>query len=157
MSDNRDEAGRFRQGCSGNPAGRPLGARNKSTRVVEALFGEHAEALAQVLLHKALAGEDFALKLVMQRAAPAPKGRPVEIALPEMDTAGQVKAAMAATARAIAAGEITPAEGEIVSQVIERQRRVVETADLERRLERVEDEDRAERAGPGGRSRWWRR
>ena len=133
--DGRDESGRFMPGFVANPAGRPVGARNKSARIFEAAIADHAEAIAMVLLHKALAGEDLALRLVVQRAAPMPKGRPVELDIPRVTSLAQVKAALDATAQAVAAGEITPAEGEMVSQMIDRQRQAVEAANFQRRLD----------------------
>ena len=38
----------WQKGQSGNPNGRPRGARNKSTIAAEKLFGEKAEALTKV-------------------------------------------------------------------------------------------------------------
>jgi hypothetical protein len=37
----------FTPGCSGNPAGRPKGARNRSTLALETLLDGQAEALTQ--------------------------------------------------------------------------------------------------------------
>ena len=50
--------------------------------------------------------------------------------------------AVSATARAMAEGEITPEEAMTAAGIFELQRRAVETADLERRLARLEDEAR---------------
>jgi len=44
---------RFRTGRSGNPSGRPPGARNKTTLAVEALFDGEAESLTRNRLSRA--------------------------------------------------------------------------------------------------------
>src|SRR5712691_6144293 len=46
----------FEPGQSGNPSGRPKGARNKATLVVEALLENEAEALTRKVIDLALAG-----------------------------------------------------------------------------------------------------
>ena len=47
---------RFKPGKSGNPAGKPKGARNKSTLAAEALLDGEAEALTRKAVQMALAG-----------------------------------------------------------------------------------------------------
>ena len=42
---------RFRKGQSGNPSGRPRGARNKATLAVEALLGRSLSNLQRQVLH----------------------------------------------------------------------------------------------------------
>ncbi|GMG81635.1 hypothetical protein LNKW23_08480 [Paralimibaculum aggregatum] len=42
----RDGAGRWKKGISGNPSGRPRGARNHATTAAAALLDGEAEALA---------------------------------------------------------------------------------------------------------------
>ena len=69
-SDNTGEqqAGRFRKGQSGNPAGRPRGARNSATLAVEAMLDGEAEALTRKAIDMALAGDTVALKIFTHRA-----------------------------------------------------------------------------------------
>ena len=50
----------FRRGESGNPAGRPIGARHKATIVAEALLDGEAEGLTRKVLEMALAGDTVA-------------------------------------------------------------------------------------------------
>ena len=52
----RDENGRFVKGCSGNPGGRPLGARNKATETAELVLDCEAEALTRWLWSSRSAG-----------------------------------------------------------------------------------------------------
>ena len=77
----------FTPGCSGNPAGRPKGARNRSTLALETLLDGQAEALTQKAIELALAGDMAALRLCLDRILPARKDRPVSIEMPTIDTA----------------------------------------------------------------------
>jgi hypothetical protein len=51
------QAGRFQKGQSGNPYGRPRGARNSATVVAEALLDGEAEALTRKAIEMALGGD----------------------------------------------------------------------------------------------------
>jgi hypothetical protein len=93
-------AGQLKPGQSGNPAGRPCGARNKATLTIAALL---------------------------------------ELDLADGKAADDVLASLAATVRAMAEGTISPLEAADVAEVLEGQRRAIETHDLERRLRRLEE------------------
>ena len=79
----RNTAGQFSVGNSG----RPKGARNKKTLAIESLLEGQAEALTQTAISKALDGDSMALRLCMERIAPAPKDNPVSFTLPQMNNA----------------------------------------------------------------------
>jgi hypothetical protein len=130
--------GQFRKGQSGNPGGRPRGARNKATLAIAALLDEAGPRLLQEGIDRALDGDSLLLRCCIVRLAPAPRGRPVELDLAEGSAAGDVLASMTATVRAMAEGALSPLEANDVAQVIEGQRRAIETEDLERRLTRLE-------------------
>ena len=83
MKNGRNTAGKFTSGNSG----RPKGARNKKTLAIESLLEGQAEALTQTAISKALDGDSMALRLCMERIAPAPKDNPVVFALPNMNNA----------------------------------------------------------------------
>ena len=83
MKNGRNTAGKFTSGNSG----RPKGARNKKTKAIETLLEGQAEALTQTAISKALDGASMALRLCMERIAPAPKDNPVSFALPNMTSA----------------------------------------------------------------------
>lgn len=73
----------FRRGESGNPAGRPIGARHKATVAAEALLDGEAERLTRKVLEMALAGDIVAMRLCLERILPPRRERPVRFKLPE--------------------------------------------------------------------------
>jgi hypothetical protein len=131
--------GQFKKVQSGNPAGRPRGARNRATLMIAALLDEEGPRLMREAIDRALDGDSLLLRCCVTRMVPVPRGRPVELDLAEGSAAGDVLASLTATVRAMAEGTISPLEAADVAEVLEGQRRAVETGDLERRLTRLED------------------
>ncbi len=115
--------GHFKPGQSGNPAGRPRGARNKATLATLALLDEAAPRLVREAIDRALDGDSLLLRCCVTRMVPVPRGRPVELDLAEGSAAGDVVASLAATVRAMAEGAISPLEAADVAEVLEGQRR----------------------------------
>jgi len=111
--------GRFKPGKSGNPAGKPRGARHKTTLAVQALFDGEAEALTRKAVELALAGDITALRLCLERIAPARKDYPVTISLPEIKNAADAPQVMLALLRAIGNGDITPGEAGEVAKLVD--------------------------------------
>jgi hypothetical protein len=136
----RDQAGRFVPGASGNPRGKPQGARNRAISALETLMGNSAEDVAMAVIKAAEGGDTAAARLVLERVMPARKDSPIAIDLPAMDSAAGLVEAGQAILAAVASGEITPNEADALMSLIERQRRIVETADLEARLAALEGE-----------------
>jgi Family of unknown function (DUF5681) len=131
----RDSSGRFMPGASGNPAGKLPGTRNRKTVLAEALRDGEDQSVARVVIDKALAGDAVAARFLLGLLSPKPRGRPIELDLPEDARAGDILAAFDATLAAMAAGEITPDEALIVTKVLDARRRAIETLALERRVE----------------------
>jgi hypothetical protein len=134
LSGDRDPRGRF---AGGNP-GRPRGARNHATRAAESLLEGQTEALTTKAIEMALAGDITALRLCLDRILPVRKDRPVEVDLPVVETAADHAPALAAVAAAVALGDLAPAEGKAVAEVLELHRKAIETAELERRISDLE-------------------
>ncbi|MFM8939816.1 MAG: DUF5681 domain-containing protein [Phenylobacterium sp.] len=139
MTDPRNNAPRTRGRpfAPGNP-GRPKGARHKVSRAVEALLEGEAEALTRKAVAAALDGDMTALRLCLDRIAPARRDAPVTFDLGVLDGPA---AALEATARAIeamAAGELTPTEAAAVVALLESYRKSFETVEIERRLAALE-------------------
>src|SRR3954463_11789814 len=76
----------FQKGQSGNPRGRPPGARNRATQAIEALLDGEAETITRKAVELAKAGDTVALRLCLDRLAPVRKDRPVTFALPRIET-----------------------------------------------------------------------
>ena len=60
---------KFVKGQSGNPAGRPVGSKNKCTQFRELLEND-LPALVSVLRDKALEGDMHAMRLLLERLVP---------------------------------------------------------------------------------------
>ncbi len=60
----------FAPGQSGNPNGRPKGARGKATMIAEALLDGEAEKLTRKAIEMAMAGSEPCLRLCMERILP---------------------------------------------------------------------------------------
>jgi hypothetical protein len=104
----RDAAGRFVPGASGNPAGKRPGTRNRKTVLAEALRDGEDNAVARVVIDKAIGGDGVAARFLLGLISPKPRGRAIALDLPEGTRPGDVVAAFDATFAAMAAGEITP-------------------------------------------------
>ena len=98
----------FKPGQSGNPDGRPRGARNATTLALEALLDGQANALTQKAIDLALTGDMAALRLCLDRILPPRKDRPVIFTLPDINSAQDAAAVVSSVLAAVATGEITP-------------------------------------------------
>jgi Family of unknown function (DUF5681) len=83
----------FVKGQSGNPAGRPRGARNRKTRIVEAMLDAEDKGLVRQVIEQALAGDPTALRLCMERLAPRRRDRGVPPRANTMKTDGAMGSA----------------------------------------------------------------
>ncbi|MBI3516004.1 MAG: hypothetical protein HY060_18375, partial [Proteobacteria bacterium] len=79
VSDIRDARGRFRPGSSGNPVGKPKGCQNWSTRLTPFLQDDDFETFARKLIDAARDGNMTAIRMLLDRFDPKPRGRPVGI------------------------------------------------------------------------------
>ena len=121
----------------GNP-GRPKGSRHRATQAVEALLEGQTEALTQAAIDKALEGDTTALRLCLDRIAPARKDAAVSFDLPEIETMDDAVNAARAILRAVADGDVTPLEAATVMAVVEQFRRALETTEIEARITALE-------------------
>jgi hypothetical protein len=114
----------FEPGRSGNPAGKLPGTRHRATIAIQSLLDGEAEALTRKAIELALAGDVACLRLCIDRIAPAPRTRSVELDLPRVgarswDVAESTIESLGKIAAAAAAGTITPAEAVDLVAVVE--------------------------------------
>ena len=134
MKNGRNTAGQFSAGNSG----KPRGSRNKATLAIESLLQGQAEALTQTAVTKALDGDIVALRLCLERIAPAPKDQPVSFSLPKMHNAMDASEAAGSMLTVVSEGELTPIEATRVMGLIDSYRRTLELTEIEARLKALE-------------------
>ena len=108
----------FKPGQSGNPNGRPKGARNRATLAAEALLDGEADALTRKAIELAMAGDTMALRLCLERVLPPRKDRPIALSIPPIESADDAAQAASAVLAAVAAGQITLSEGSGMVELI---------------------------------------
>jgi len=118
--------------------GKPKGARHKTTLAIEGLLDGQAEALTQAAIDKALSGDTVALRICLDRIAPARKDAAVSFDMPAIETMEDATNAARAIVRAVADGDVTPLEAATVMTVVDQFRRALETTEIERRITALE-------------------
>ena len=81
----------------------------------------------------------MALRLCLDRIAPARKDAPISISLPPVTSAADAVAASSALLDAMAAGDISPGEAAPVMALLVSHKGLIEVADLERRIAALEE------------------
>jgi Family of unknown function (DUF5681) len=128
----------FQSGQSGNPAGRPKGARGKAAMLAESMFDGEAEAIIRAAIDLAKAGEAAALRVCLDRIAPRPKDRAISFDLPPLQSAGDAASALAAITAAVTAGDLTPSEAGELFKLVDGFARMLEARIFEERVARLE-------------------
>ncbi|MGH6792842.1 MAG: DUF5681 domain-containing protein [Methyloceanibacter sp.] len=131
-------ASRFKPAQSGNPSGRPRGARNKATIAAEALLDGEAEAITRKAIEAAKDGDMVAIRLCLERIVAPRKDRHVSFTLPPMDKASDAAAAAASIIGAVSNGELTPGEASTLLASVDNYTRILAVTDLETRIEQLE-------------------
>ena len=132
----RNTDGTFSNGNVGKTKGT---TRNKKTLAIESLLEGQAEALTQTAISKALEGDGLALRLCMERIAPAPKDNSVSFPLLEMKDAMDASKAASSILTAVSEVELSPIEGIRVMGLIDSYRRTLELTEIEERLQALEN------------------
>lgn len=128
---------KFKPGQSGNPGGRPKGALDRRS-TFRNLIADEAEALIKKVVEMAKAGDMAALRVCVDRILPPVKETPLRCKLPPITKPEDCKVAQAAILAAVADGEMLPSEGQVLSGLVEQQRRTFETTEIAARLDAIE-------------------
>lgn len=134
----RNQSGQWIKGISGNPKGTKTGSRHRVTQAAENVLNGESEALSRKLIEKALDGDVNALRICMDRILPPRKDRTIAMKLKGIKRPGDLIKIMHQITQAVAKGEISPQEGSALSNMVETQRRTLETGDVAKRLEALE-------------------
>lgn len=127
----------FRKGDRGGP-GRPAGSRNRASLLLDRLAETDAEDVLRRVIASAKNGNLRAAEILLSRAWPVRKGRPVAFDLPTTVTTDAIGAALDAVLQATARGELTPDEAAAIGSVLEVRRRAIEQIEIEGRLAALE-------------------
>ena len=127
---------KFQPGHSGNPAGRPPGARNKKTLALEAAYEAKAEEAVNDIMERAKSGDPAAMRLCMERAVPTGRHRRFAFALPPISTPEDAEAAIDAVMDGLAEGVLSLPE---VAELLRLVERLLEMAESMREMKRVRD------------------
>ena len=135
----RTKDGQFKKGTSGNPSGRPTGSRNRATLMAEQYLEGEAEQLTRKVVDLAKGGNILALRLCLERVIPIRRERSIELELPPAHNALDLAANLQRILAAVGEGRITPGEAQALTEVVGSQAHLFETADMERRLQELEE------------------
>ena len=115
----RTPKGQFKNGSSGNPAGRPAGSRNKNTLACEQLLDGEAELVMRKAVELAKEGNVQAIKLCVERILPVRKERCINLDLTPIEEREFVllPGRFEEITLAVAEGKITPGEGELLASI----------------------------------------
>lgn len=129
----------FKPGQSGNPSGKPKGTRHKATQAALALLEGETEALTRKAVELALEGDTTALKLCLDRIAPAikPAAQTIHLNIP---APGNLTDTARAFVAAAANGDIPP---DIAAQMVSAVASVARVEELEQLKDRMEALERA--------------
>jgi hypothetical protein len=129
--------------------GRPKGSRNKTTVIAQQILDQYAESLISQGIILAGKGNAPLVKLFLEHILPVRRDNPVRLKLPEIETVRDLGSAGSVIVKNVASGKITPQEADKITDVLEKHRKGLETAELLARLERLEriEDDRRKRGG----------
>ena len=128
---------KFQAGQSGNPSGKPVGAKDKRTALRE-LLNPHAPALVEKAVQKALEGDTSALKLCLDRCIAPLRSTTGSVAI---ESGGSLPERGQKTLDAIYTGEIDALTGSALLGALADQAKLVEMTEFEERLRKLEEQE----------------
>lgn len=128
---------RFEPGKSGNPKGRPRGVPDRRNQWREVL-AEHLPEMIDKLIGRAKAGDEFAIKLILERVAPPLRPQSQSVVLPSLEIAEGIAAKAEAVLEALGAGQLSVDTGRNLLEAIATVAKIAEINDLLKRVETLE-------------------
>jgi hypothetical protein len=126
----------WQPGQSGNPSGRPAGARNRKTVIADE-FAKDGSAVAQVVIAAAKAGDMQAANLVLSRLSPPLRARAEKVQF-ELTPDAPLTTQAQQILTAVAAGDVDPETGQLLINCIASFAGLKATDELEARLAALE-------------------
>ena len=129
----RDRAGKWKPGQSGNPGG-----RSGQTQELRARLAEGADAVTKKVLTAAKKGDMQACRLILERLVPPikPTAETVCFDLDDTDLPSAAKSIL----RAVAAGELPPDQCKALIEGLVAVARVIEVAELQKAVEELREQ-----------------
>ena len=125
----------FKKGESGNPDGRPKGAKDKRTQYRE-LFDPHADDLIQKAIDLALAGDTACLKMCIDRLVSPFRAKNATVTLDDIE--GTLTEKGEKIIMSMGSGELSPSDASSMLSALAAQARIIEIEELEKRVSDLE-------------------
>ena len=129
---------RFEKGHPGGP-GRPRGSRNATNLLLDQIAEGEAATMVRKMIESACEGDKAAARLVLGRIWSAPKGRPLDIDLPDIQDPEDLLFAHAEVVSAVGEGRLTPQEGASLSALLDTHRRAFELVAQDQKIDQLDD------------------
>ena len=118
--------------------GRPKGSRNKRTLEAQKLLEKYSEPLVGKCIAEALDGNIHALRICVERVVPVRRENPFRLKMDSLQNGGELAEGVENVVQAVAEGHLSPTAGEAIARILEIQRNIIETRELEARIEELE-------------------
>jgi hypothetical protein len=113
------------------------------------ILAEYGDALTRKCVAMALKENPVAMRVCMERLLPVRRDQPVRFKFPQVRTAAEADQALNALLQGSARGQLTPTETKQMAEILEGKRRMIETLELEQRIQALESTLTADSDGDG--------
>ena len=139
---------RFQKGQSGNPAGRPRGARNKPATALEKIVAREGQAIVQAAIELAKKGDSTPLRMFIDRLLPQRKREPVKFKLRPIETPADTVTALADISAGVGDGLLAPSEAAELGKVVDQFVRALTARGLDERMTAIEERQKITAGAP---------
>ncbi len=131
----------WQPGQSGNPNGCPTGSRRKNFVRCDKILEQSAPELITRLIENALSGSNQALRTCVERILPVAKNHKVELKdFPtQIDTVEQASEAASYLLNAVANGEISVQDSEVLSRILNKKIHAIQISSIETELNELRE------------------